>query len=190
MRYLILIFFLFGCSTKVTPIITYNLNLNLDINSYKLSKYKNKTIKVAYPTSIRGLITKRLRYSYNDLEDGVYNNARWSISSSKLLLNNFIKAIDKSDIFASVLDYTSLADTDYLLESEIYEFEHRVRGDSSLSVVTIKFNLIDMTNNKLVKSKKISHQAPTKTFDAKGYVEATNVALGRVVSDMLEWLDN
>ena len=189
MRYLILILFLFGCSTKVTPIRTYNLNPNIEVESYKSSKYKNRTIKVAYPTSIRGFISKRVRYSYNDLEDGVYKNARWSSSSSKLLLNSFIKSIDKSHIFSSVLDYTSLADTDYLLESEVYEFEHKVRGDSSLSVVTIKFNLIDMSSNRLVKSKKISHQAPTKTFDAKGYVEATNVAVGEVVRDMLGWLE-
>jgi len=189
MRYIILILFLlYGCSTKTEAIKRYSLNPSIKIDRYRASKYKNRSVKIAYPTSIRGLITKKIRYSYNDLEDGSYNNSRWSSSSSKLLMNIFIKAIERSDIFNSVVEYTSLVDTEYLIESEIYEFEHKVRDKSSLAIVSIKFNLVDMSNNSLVKSRKFTYSIPTKTTDARGFVEATNIALSKITIDMLNWL--
>ncbi len=188
MRYLILIVFLYGCSPKITPIITYSLNPQIDIKEYKETKYKNSTIKVAYPTSIDGLIGKRMRYSYNDSEEGLYNNARWNSHSGRLLLNIFIKALNKSHNFKSVLDYTSLVDTDYLLESEIYEFSHKIRGNLSLAVVSIKFNLVDMNNNTLIKSKKFEYKIPTDSFNAKGYTQATKKALEKISLNMLNWL--
>jgi len=188
MKYLILILFLYGCSSKITPIRTYSLNPIIDIKESKYSKYKDRTIKVSYPTSIDGLIGKRMRYSYNNSEDGLYNNARWSSNIGRLLSNIFIKALNKSNNFKVVVDYTSLVDTDYILESEIYEFSHKIRGDLSLAVVSIKFNLVDTDSNILVKSKKFEYKIPTKSFDAEGYTNATKEALKKISLDMLEWL--
>ncbi|MBL0721519.1 MAG: membrane integrity-associated transporter subunit PqiC [Sulfurovum sp.] len=188
MRYLILIIFLYGCSSKLTPILTYSLNPKIDIKEYKRSIYKNSTIKVAYPTSIDGLIGKRMKYSYSESEQGLYNNARWSSPSGRLLINIFIKALNKSQKFESVLGYTSLVNTDYLLESEIYEFSHKIRGEKSLAVVSMKFNFINMSNNMLIKSKKFQYQIPTDSFDAEGYTKATKKALIKISLDMLDWL--
>jgi len=187
MKYLILLILLYGCSSKTTPITTYSLNPHINIRPYKNSLYKNSTIKVSYPTSINGLIGKRMKYSYNDSEEGLYQNARWSSPSGRLLLNIFIKALDESQNFKSVLDYTSLVNADYILESEVYEFSHKIRGDSSLAVVSIKFNLVD--NNKvLIKSKKFLYEIPTDTFDADGYTKATKEAIQKISLKMLEWL--
>jgi ABC-type uncharacterized transport system auxiliary subunit len=88
------------------------------------------------------------------------------------------------------LDYNSLANTDYLLESEVYDFSHKVRKDLSVAVVTVRFDLINGADNLLVKSKKFSYEIPTKSVNAAGYVEATNEALERLAVDLTRWLAN
>ncbi len=193
MRYivaLIVSIVIVGCSTKESPLRRYTLNPTIDIPKISSSPYRTKSIKVAYPTSIKGVVTKRMRYSYSDIEDGTYNSARWSRASSKILLSSYIKALESSGVFGAILEYTSLADSDYLLESEVYEFYHRIRGDISLSVVSVKFNLVDVTDNRLIKTHKFTYQIPTPTLNAQGYVEATNIAVGKICRDMVVWLAN
>jgi ABC-type uncharacterized transport system auxiliary subunit len=191
MRYIVPILIsilLGGCSSKEVMLRTYTLNPNIDISRVSNSIYKSKSLKIAYPTSIRGVVTKRIAYSYSDIEDGTYINARWSRASGKLLMSSYIKALEGSRVFGDILEYTSLADSEYLLESEVYEFYHKIRGDVSLSVVSVKFNLVDMSSNRLIKTHKFTYQIPTPTLDAQGYVEATNIAVGKMCRDMVVWL--
>jgi len=191
MRYIVLLALIigvYGCSTKETALRTYTINPQIDIDKQSSTIYSTKSIKIAYPTSIKGIVSRRMTYSYNDLEVGTYNNARWSVSNGKLLMNSYIKALDKSHLFGAVIEYTSLAETNYLLESEVYEFYHKIRGKVSLSIVSVKFNFIAMDTNRLIKSKKFSYQIPTATLNAQGYVEATNIAVKKMTLEMIEWL--
>jgi len=191
MRRLLLIFFLLlltACSMKTTELHIYTLNPSLDIHKHSNSSYSSSSVKVAYPSSIKGIISKRMIYTYDDLEEGTYANAQWSTASSKLLMNSFIRVMEKSRVFASTLEYTSLAHTDYLLESEVYEFYHKVRKNLSVAVVSIRFNLIHSQSNTLIKSRKFSYQIPTETVDAQGYVKATNKAVEKISKDLVQWL--
>ena len=191
MRYIVFIvvsILLVGCSSKEAMLRTYTLNPTINIPKISNSPYKSKSLKIAYPTSIRGVVTKRITYSYSDIEDGTYINARWSRASGKLLMSSYIKALEGSRVFGAILEYTSLADSDYLLESEVYEFYHKIRGDKSHSILSVKFNLVDISNNRLIKTHKFTYRVPTPTFNAQGYVEATNIAVGKMSRDMIEWL--
>ncbi len=191
MRYIVLLALIigvYGCSTKETALRTYTINPQIDIDKQSSTIYSTKSIKIAYPTSIKGVVSRRMTYSYSDQEEGTYNNARWSVSSGKLLMNTYIKALDESHLFGSVIEYSSLAETDYLLESEVYEFYHKIRGKVSLSIVSVKFNFIAMDTNRLIKSKKFSYQIPTATLNAQGYVQASNIAVKQMTLDMIAWL--
>ena len=101
---------------------------------------------------------------------------------------SIIRALEKSGVFGTVIDYRSIANTDYILESEVYEFYHKVRKDISLSVVSMRFGLIDSSTNELIKSKKFTYEISTDTIDAKGYVKATNKAIERLSRDLVRWL--
>ena len=104
------------------------------------------------------------------------------------MTSGIIRALEHGGVFKSVIDYTSLANTDYLLESEVYDIYHKVRKNLSVSVLSIRFDLINTENNVLVKSKKFSYQIPTETVDAVGYVKATNIALEKLSADLVRWL--
>ncbi len=185
---LIFIFLLFsGCSSKQSPLKVYTLNtpVTAEIPS---NNFKHKTIKVMYPQSLKEKVSQKMNYSYSSAEQGVYLNSQWSNTIGKLLEGTIIQALDASRLFKAVLPYASTAQEDYRLESNIYAFSHEVRGDQSHALVSMQFSLISTQTGKLVKIKRFTYKVATRTTDAKGYVEAANIAVERLSKDLLRWL--
>jgi len=190
MKRLILIFILLwvtGCSSKQAPLKVYTLNAPTVMKASS-KKFKNTTIKVTYPQSLKEKISQKMSYSYSRVEQGVYQNSQWSNDIGKLLEGTFIQALDESKLFKAVLPYVSTAHEDYRLESSIFAFSHQVRGEQSHAIVSIQFSLVNTDTGKLVKTKRFSYKVATKSIDAKGYVEATNETVGRLTKDLLRWL--
>jgi len=190
LRNLALIFILLGlggCSSKQTPLQVYTLNVQSDV-TVSQSKYRQKTIKVSYPQSLKSKINEKMYYSYSSTEEGAYQNSQWSNNIGKLLQGAFIESIEQSKLFKAVLPYTSTAGDDYRLESTIFAFSHQVRGKESHALVSIQFALIDTDTGRLIKTKRFSYRIPTKTTNAKGYVEAINIAISRLGKDLVQWL--
>jgi ABC-type uncharacterized transport system auxiliary subunit len=177
-----------GCAMKSSEMRTYSLNPDLNFSKLTHAVYRDKSIKIAYPTNIKGKTSSSIYFSYSKIEEGKYQNAIWNSSNSQLLINGIIRALEKGAVFKTVVDYTSLANTDYLLESEVYDFYHKVRKNLSVSVLSIRFDLIDTDYNRLVKSRRFTYEVPTETVDALGYVKATNIALEKLTVDLVKWL--
>ena len=129
-----------------------------------------------------------MNFSYSSIDRGTYQNSEWSNNMSKLLQGTLIEVLDESRLFKVVLTDTSTAREDYRLESNIFAFEHRVRGTQSHAVVSIQFNLISVESGGMVKSKRFTYSEATPSIDAKGYVTATNVAVSKLSSDLVSWL--
>ena len=177
-----------GCSMKSSEMKTYGLNPDLNFSKLPHATYRDKSVKIAYPTNIKGKSSSSIYFSYSKIDEGKYQNAIWTSSNGQLLINSIIRSIEKGGVFKTVIDYTSLGNTDYLLESEVYDFYHKVRKGVSVSVLSIRFDLIDTDYNHLVKSKRFTYEVPTQTVDALGYVKATNIALDKMSLDLVRWL--
>ena len=177
-----------GCTTKSEPMVTYTIDPDMKVSQISRSPYRESSVKVSYPTDIRGKSGSSIYYSYSDTEEGSYQNASWGSNSSQLLTYTIMRALEQGKVFGSTIDYRSVANADYVLESEVYQFYHKVRKDISLSIVSIRFDLIDSSTSKLLKSKKFTYKISTESRDAKGYVEATNKALERLSRDLVRWL--
>lgn len=177
-----------GCSMKSSEMKTYGLNPDLNFSKLPYAAYRDKSVKIAYPTNIKGKSSSSIYFSYSKIDEGKYQNAIWTSSNGQLLINSIIRSLEKGGVFKTVIDYTSLGNTDYLLESEVYDFYHKVRKGISVSVLSIRFDLIDTDYNRLVKSKRFTYEVPTQTVDALGYVKATNIALDKMSIDLVRWL--
>jgi len=177
---------LLGCTQAPTMKI-YSLKVP-KVEKVLSSHYINKTLKVTFPYSLREQISEKMNFSYSDSDYGTYLNSEWSNNMSKLLQGTMIDILDNSRLFKTVLADTSTLQENYRLESNIFNFEHRVRGKSSYAVVSIQFTLIDADTGKLLKSKRFNYQEPTPSTDAKGYASATNVIIIRLSRDLLGWL--
>ncbi len=175
-----------GCS-KAPVINVYSLNAP-QISTERASAYKDKSIKVTFPQSIKEPMSEKMRFSYTMNDRGTYQNSQWSNNMSRLLQGTFIEVLDSSRLFKVVLSDMSTLEENYRLESTIFDFEHQVRGRDSYAVVSIQFTLIDEDRGRLVKSKRFSYQEPTPMTDAKGYAIATNRIIAKLSQDLLRWL--
>ena len=188
LQYIVLIILigLLGC-TKAPALKIYSLEIPA-VGVVHSSPYRSKSIKVAYPQSLKEQVSQKMYFSYSSSDRGNYQNSEWSNSVSKLLQGTIIEVLDSSKLFKAVLFDTSTANEDYRLESTVFAFSHSVRGSSSYALVSIQFNLIDTNTGRLVKSKRFSYREATSTADARGYAAATNVALARLSRDLMAWL--
>lgn len=177
---------LLGCS-KAPVLKVYTLDVPQTPMSQS-SQYRTKTIKVTYPQSLREQMSQKMNFSYSINDRGTYQNSEWSNNMSKLLQGTVIDVLDSSRLFKAVLSNSTTLKVDYRLESNIFAFEHRVRGEQSHSVISIQFTLINADTGKLVKSKRFSYQELTPSTNAQGYAYATNVAMSRLSRDLLTWL--
>lgn len=184
---MIFMIFLAGCSTKMSPQKIYTLQTP-EVNSAYKKSYKNKTIMVMQPQSLKESMSQKMRFSYSPTEQGAYLNSKWSNDLGKLVQGTLIYTIQSSGMFKGVVSYGSTAQADYRLESTVFDFSHHVRGRASHAIVSIQFILVSTHTGKLIKSKRFSYSEATKTTNAEGYVEATDRALERLSKDLLLWL--
>lgn len=175
-----------GCS-KAPVMDVYSLNVP-QVQTETASATKNKSIKVTFPQSIKDPMSEKMQFSYTANERGVYQNSEWSNHMNRLLQGIFIEVLDRSRGFKVVLSDMSTLEENYRLESNIFDFEHQVRGSDSYAVVSIQFTLIDADRGRLVKSKRFSYREPTPTTDAKGYAIATNRVVAKLSQDLLKWI--
>jgi len=182
------LFLLSGCSFKTSaPMTEYTLSAR-PVEAVSSSKYRNKAIKVTYPDSLKEKLSRSINYSYSLSDSGVYQNSEWSNSIPRLIQGTVIEALDQSQLFKGVLPFSSTAYEDYRLESTVYDFSHHVRGEESYAIVSIRFTLIDTKTGKMTKTRRFSYKEYTKTVDARGFVEAADIAMSKLVRDLVDWL--
>lgn len=177
---------LVGC-TKAPALKVYSLNV-APIKSVQSRTFKNKSIKVSYPQSLKEEMSQKMNFSYSMSDRGSYQNSEWSNLMSKLLQGTFIEVIDSANIFKVVLSDTSSLKENYRLESNVYAFEHQVRGTQSHAIISVQFTLINADIGKLLKSKRFFYKEETPTVNAEGYAQATNIAMANLSRDLVGWL--
>ena len=175
-----------GCAS--TAIKTYTLSPK----SYKrvsYSKFQNSVVRVDYPKGVEDTMGTKIYYQDGSLEESFYLYSQWSKSLNRIIMGAVVDILQQSNLFKRVVDYSSTADVDYILESSIREFEHKLEGNSSFASIIIEARLLDSTNHKIVKSKLFHYKEPCTTTDARGFVEASNGALERFGRDLVLFLE-
>ncbi|HEY9190490.1 MAG TPA: ABC-type transport auxiliary lipoprotein family protein [Sulfurovum sp.] len=175
-----------GCS-KAPVLNMYSLAVP-QVQQETTNSYKDKSIKVSFPQSIKEPMSEKMHFSYADNDRGIYQNAQWSNNMSRLLQGIIIEVLDRSRLFKVVLSDMSTLAENYRLESTVFDLEHMVRGTDSYAVVSVQFTLINADTGTLVKSKRFSYQERTPMTDAKGYAAATNSIMIRLSDDLLKWI--
>lgn len=177
----------FIACTQAPELKTYSLETPQIAKIYS-SHTKNKVLKISYPQNLFESMSEKMHFSYSLDDRGTYLNSQWSSPINRLLQGTLIAFLAKNKQFKAVLSDNSAVLEDYKLESHIFAFEHRVRGEESFAIVSIEFVLIDVKQGRLLKNKRFSYQQRTQTIDAKGYAKATNVIISRLARDLLGWL--
>jgi len=150
--------------------------------------YAGRDVRVDYPKGIDDTMSTRIYYTRSDLTRSYYLYNQWSLPLNRLVMAHLIGTLQQSHAFRHVLDYASEAGSDYILETTIYRFEHRITPEGSFAEISIGLRLLRTADKSLVKSRRFDYKIPCKSTDARGFIEATDEAMRRFDTDLLRWL--
>lgn len=154
----------------------------------KSSPFVGKTVRIDYPKGIDDTMSSRIYYTRSDLTRSYYLYNQWSQPLNRLVMAQLIETLQQAHAFRHVLDYASEAGADYILETTIYRFEHRITPQGSFADVSIGLRLLRSSDKSLVKSRRFDYSIPCEDTNAPSFVEAASRAMERLSHDMIRWL--
>lgn len=183
----VLLVVLSGCSVKDVEIRPANYRLE---PTYPLHVNKSNDDRVLRVQRVEGdsaVMTRAILYK----KDGAlkpYKYGRWSELPATRLQEIFVESIEKQKIFRATVSSRSFAMADYILESDLENFEEVYKEDKSYVHVSIRFRLIKRQGADIIDSILVDSVYPVEQKGAKGVVFAFNKAVEKVVVDLNGWL--
>lgn len=185
------LFILSGCTTHTPNITEYSLNTVHPSSAYIPTISSPKTLQLATTKTLPSLNSKSIFYLKTNQEIGSYLYSRWIDTPSAMIENIFTAELHKSALFSAVITASSHANSDYLLESNLHAFYHRIHNDqTSDGVIDITYRLIDTKSKITVATKQFTVIHPSQTNNAKGGVDALNNGLNTLNFQALQWLQS
>ena len=187
-----IVIFFEGCSIKSSPPSDeYTVVLQkLPQGTLAYGVCHDKSLKVLEPFGSNEYAASDLHYVVLPNEENHYNLSSWSQPLASTLYREMLRVFEKSKIFGSVANYTSIAKSDYILEMEINDFKQYFSSDMKHSYVVadITLTLIESKRFSIVAQKEFVQKIDTASLDAKGGVDALGSAFEKIASDAVIWL--
>ena len=181
-----MIFFV-GCEVKkLSPPIQ---NYTISYSEVKPQENKREDIlKISLPLSTKIIMSNTILYSESNNTLNSYSFNKWVDTPNVLLQKLFVEAINDSNIFKSTISNHSSIRANLELESNIIEFKQLFEDKISYGIIKMRFYLIEIRTKKLITSKEFEYKIKADSNDAKGVVRALNIAVDRLIKDLIKWL--
>jgi len=151
----------------------------------------NWRLAVAAPDAVASLDTPRIALTRSATTMDYYANAAWTDRVPLLLLRQLIQAFDSSGRILSVDRDTSGLEADYLLQTEIRDFEARydTANGAPQIVINIQAKVARMPQREIVANINVAQQANAASNDMDNIVlafnQATTAAIAQIVTGTL-----
>ncbi|RUM66925.1 MAG: hypothetical protein DSZ03_00420 [Sulfurimonas sp.] len=160
-----------------------------EMTQYPHSACRQSTLKLEPVQSADMFLERHMYYVMNTIEQRHYTQSLWAQSPNSMIEQLLKQVLIESDMFASVLDYRSNADTTWRYEVRLLDFMQYFESEKRAYVkVSMDFVLIKNIGREVVASKHIELKLPSDAPNAKGGVAALNRALARIVRQSNAWL--
>ncbi len=145
---------------------------------------------VDVPVAPESLDTDRIALTRNRTTLDYFAGTVWTDRAPLLLQGLLVEAFENSGRIVAVGRDTSGLNPDYLLETELREFDARYMGSGEqvpTVVVSLFVELVKMPDRKVIGSMLAAEQAPAARNDVGSVVEAFDAAAGEVVTKVVNW---
>lgn len=180
-----------GCSVTTPSITEYKIQYKAPQAEFHSTGCKTKILKVHRAFSPNALMSQHMYYVLGAHKQYGYTQARWAEAPNKFITVALATRVRESGVFERVVDSSSRAQGDWILEANIQEFLQYFQEDGSGGYVkvTIHFTLIDPKSNAALDAKTLSVELPCASDDAQGGVEALQKALEEILTQNILWLE-
>jgi len=182
--------FLAACSTTYPAVSQYRIETESQHNTLHVRVCKKHSLKVSQAFVRSSLMSKKMKYVVGKYQEGTFHQSEWAEELNRAITDAIVESLRDANLFQTVASYKSTSATEYTLESSVAEFTQYFSKDEKSSFVKldITFMLIDNASGKVLSSKRIVKEMPTKSADAKGGVAALNSLLQESLHEMQKWI--
>ena len=134
------------------------------------------------------IYSNKILFSKSALTRGYYQLSFWSEPPPdrfNLILQRNLECLGA---FRAVIRNSS--DSDRILVTEIVEFYHDATSQPGQVVTDIRAELLDAKTRSLIAHQNFKHSIITRSFDAKGAVDAFNQAVNQTIDEISTWVAN
>jgi cholesterol transport system auxiliary component len=186
--YLFITLLLGGCSTTSPSTSEYTLVASKTTLQNTLAPQSLKTLSVASSKPLSSLTGKSLIYLRENGESGPYLYSRWSDTPAILIQRTLIHSLQPAALFSSVIPASSLAQSDWTLESDLDGFHHRLSDHQSEGLIDITYRIVENKTKRVIATKRFLIISPAPSMDALGGVNALKNATDELNSQCIAWL--
>jgi cholesterol transport system auxiliary component len=146
-------------------------------------------LAIGTPDASASLDTTRIALTRSATSMDYFANAAWNDRMPLIVQRSLIESFDSSGRIVSVARDTAGLESDYLLESEIRDFEARYETAQAIPqiVVSIEAKLVRMPTRSIVASFNASSQAIASANNIDSIVLAFDQAAGGAISQIAAW---
>ena len=149
-----------------------------------------KRLVVDIPTASESLDTDRIALIRARTRFDYYANSLWTDRVPLLLQGLLVEAFENDGSIAEVGRDAQTLTPDYLLVTEIRDFEARYTGSGQQTpsvVVTLDFSLVKMPDHQMIGRTLITESSSAARDNVDSVVEAFDVAVGKALVRSIAW---
>ena len=146
------------------------------------------TLLVNLPRAQSGFNTQRMAYVTRDHELRYFAFNQWAETPAHMLLPLLVNALEKTNRWEAVVQMPSPARGDYQLAPENLLLQHEFTQEPSRVRIQLRLQLIRLQDFRVVATREFTVLEHAKSDDPYGGVQAANLAAGRLLKEISEWL--
>jgi cholesterol transport system auxiliary component len=175
-----------GCSVLRGPAIPQLYVLRPQVPA-SMGPRVNWRLAVAAPDAVASLDTARIALTRTSTTMDYFANAAWTDRVTLILQRQLIQAFDSTGRILSVDRDTSGLEADYLLQTEVRDFQARydAPGGAPQIVVTIQAKLARMPQREIAANLNATQQTTAAANDLNSIVVAFNQATGAAIAQIV-----
>ncbi len=142
---------------------------------------------VETPVAAAGLNTSRIALQRTPVTLDYFARSNWTDLAPLMVQTLLIESFDNSGKIISVSRESTLLRADYLLKTELREFQAEYDYDKPQVRVRINAKLLRLADRAIIANHTVERVVPAESSDIHGIVLAFDDALGKVVRRIVEW---
>jgi cholesterol transport system auxiliary component len=179
-----------GCSVLPNPPVAQIYRLSPTVDDPPPGPVLRKRLVVEIPTASESLDTDRIALIRDRTRFDYYANSLWTDRVPLLVQGLLIDALENDGSIAEIARDASNMTPDYVLQTEIREFEARYTGTGDQppnAVVALDLSLVKMPERRMIGRTLVTETAPATRNSLDGVVEAFDAAIGKALAQSVAW---
>lgn len=179
-----------GCSVLPSPPAAQIYRISPSVDDPPKGRVLHKRLVVDIPTASESLDTDRIALIRERTRFDYYANSLWTDRVPLLLQGLLLQAFENDGTIADVARDASTLTPDYLLATEIREFEARYTGSGEqapAAVVAWSLSLVKMPGRQMANRMLITEAVPAARNSIDSVVEAFDAAVGKGLERSVAW---